>query len=71
MCSNVRIAFGSLYSYIQISLLLTNYAFNVFLCKIKPSLHNTIDSCYSTNVYISNMFRPYLAIIRLTTVSIN
>jgi len=38
---------------------------------IKPSLHNIIDSCYSTTGYISNMFRPYLAIIRLTKVSIN
>jgi len=37
---------------------------------IKPSLHNSIDS-YSTAGYINNMFRPCLAIIRLTNVSIN
>ena len=38
---------------------------------IKPSFHNTIDSCYSTSGHISHMFRLYLAIIRLTKVSIN
>ena len=37
---------------------------------IKPSLHNTIDS-YSTARYISNMFRPSLAIIGLTKFGIN
>jgi len=38
---------------------------------IKPSLHNKIDSCYSTTGYISNMFRPCLVIIRLTKVQLN
>ena len=37
---------------------------------MKSSLHNIIDSCYSTTGYMSNMFRICWAIIKLTKVSI-
>ena len=59
----VHTAFGTMYCNYEIII----YKFYL----IEPSLPNTIDSCYSTTGYMSNMFRPCLAIIRLTKFSIN
>ena len=45
---------------------------SIFFIKIVPSLHNKqimVANCY--NWLTSNMFRPYSAIIRLTTVGVN
>ena len=72
---SVCMALCFIFSRYLISIL--NWTLSIPLCTydkfywIKPSLHNTIDSCYSTTGYISNMFRLCLAIIRLTKVIIS